>query len=99
MNVPDAPGIAAHITCLAPGSFFNRPDDDKRVAAAIFHHNPAHRWWYFSNMTRDEVLLIVFHDSRRVRPWRVPHTAFQDTSRPDARPRASIEFRSVAYFP
>jgi hypothetical protein len=75
------------------------PDEKQRVAAAIFHHNPAHRWWYFSNMTRDEVLLIVFHDSRRVRPWRVPHTAFRDTSRPDANPRESIEFRTVAYFP
>jgi hypothetical protein len=75
------------------------PDEDQRVAAAIFHHNPAHRWWYFSNMTRDEALLIVFHDSRRVRPWRVPHTAFRDTSRPDANPRESLEFRSVAYFP
>jgi hypothetical protein len=73
-------------------------DENQRVAAAIFHHNPAHRWWYFSNMTRDEVLLLVFHDSRRVRPWRVPHTAFRDTSRPEARPRDSIEFRSVAYF-
>ena len=30
----------------------------------------------------DEALLVVFHD----------------TSRPDARPRESIEFRSVAYF-
>jgi hypothetical protein len=49
-------------------------------------------------MTRDEVLLLVFHDSRRMRPWRVPHTAFHDTSRPDARPRESIEFRSIAYF-
>jgi hypothetical protein len=74
------------------------PDEDKRVAAAIFHHNPDHRWWYFSNMTCDEVLLIVFHDSRRVRPWRVPHTAFHDTSRPEAHPRSSIEFRTVAYF-
>jgi len=74
------------------------PDEDKRIAAAIFHHNPNHRWWYFSNMTRDEVLLLVFHDSRRVRPWRVPHTAFRDTSRPEAHPRESIEFRSVAYF-
>jgi hypothetical protein len=74
------------------------PDEDKKVAAAIFHHNPEHRWWYFSNMTRDEVLLICFHDSRRVRPWRVPHTAFHDTSRPDANPRSSIEFRSIAYF-
>jgi hypothetical protein len=75
------------------------PDEDKAIAAAIFRHNPAHRWWYFSNMTRDEVLLFVFHDSRRKRPWRVPHTAFQDTSRTNAYPRKSIEVRSVAYFP
>jgi hypothetical protein len=74
------------------------PDEHQRIAAAIFHHNPNHRWWYFSNMTRDEALLVVFHDSRRLRPWRVPHTAFHDTSRPDAKPRESIEFRSVAYF-
>ena len=74
------------------------PDEDKAIAAAIFHHNPGHRWWYFSNMTRDEVLLLVFHDSRRIRPWRVPHTAFRDTSRPDAQPRSSIEFRSIAFF-
>jgi len=73
-------------------------DEDKKVAAAIFHYNPAHRWWYFSNMTRDEVLLVTFHDSRRQRPWRVPHTAFHDTSRAEARPRESIEFRSIAYF-
>lgn len=53
---------------------------------------------YLAPRTRDEVLLIVFHDRRRLRPWRVPHTAFRDTSRPDAKPRASIEFRSVAYF-
>jgi hypothetical protein len=74
------------------------PDEDKAIAAAIFQHSPHHRWWYFSNMTRDEALLFLFHDSRRVRPWRVPHTAFHDTSRPDAKQRESIEMRSVAYF-
>jgi hypothetical protein len=73
-------------------------DEHQMIAAAIFHHNPNHRWWYFSNMTRDEVLLLVFHDSRRVQPWRVPHTAFHDRSRPDANRRESVEFRSVAYF-
>jgi len=66
--------------------------------AAIFHHSPAHRWWYFSNMTRDEVLLLKFHDSDRRRAWRVPHTAFFDPSFPDANPRRSIEVRSVAYY-
>jgi hypothetical protein len=74
------------------------PDEDKAIAAAIFQYNPRHRWWYFSNMNRDEALMFAFHDSRRVRPWRVPHTAFHDATRPDARPRESIELRSVAYW-
>ncbi len=74
------------------------PDEDKAIAAAIFQYRPQHRWWYFSNMTREEALVFKFHDSRRVRPWRVPHTAFFDNTRPDARPRESIEARSIAYF-
>lgn len=73
-------------------------DEDEAIAAAIFRHNPLHRWWYFSDMTRNEALLFVFHDSRRVRPWRVPHTAFLDKSRMNAHPRESIELRSIAYF-
>lgn len=74
------------------------PDEDSKPAAAIFHHNPEHRWWYFSHMNRDEVLFIKFHDSDQSRAWRVPHTAFHDPSFPDAKPRASIEVRSVAFF-
>ena len=49
-------------------------------------------------MNRDEVLLIKFHDSRRERPWRVPHTAFYDDSLSNTQLRESIEFRSIAYF-
>jgi hypothetical protein len=74
------------------------PNEDQALAAAIFRYNPQHRWWYFSNMTRDEVVLLKFHDSDRSKALRVPHTAFRDTSFPDARPRESIEVRSVAYF-
>ena len=74
------------------------PNEDQVPAAAIFHYNPNHRWWYFSNMTRDEVVLIKFHDSDRTKALRTPHTAFNDPSFPDARPRESIEVRSVAYF-
>jgi hypothetical protein len=74
------------------------PDEDKALAAAIFRYNPHHRWWYFSNMTRDEVVLLKFHDSDRSKALRTPHTAFHDTSFADARPRESIEVRSVAYF-
>jgi hypothetical protein len=74
------------------------PNEDSALAAAIFRYNAAHRWWYFSHMTRDEVVLIKFHDSDRSRALRTPHTAFRDTTFPDAKPRESIELRSVAYF-
>jgi hypothetical protein len=73
-------------------------NEDEVPGAAIFHYNPAHRWWYFSNMTRDEALLIKFHDSDRSRAWRTPHTAFRDPTFADAKPRSSIEVRTVAYF-
>ncbi|AJP74358.1 hypothetical protein TS85_07885 [Sphingomonas hengshuiensis] len=74
------------------------PGEDEMMAATIFHHNPAHRWWYFPDMTADEVIFIKFHDSDHARAWRAPHTAFHDSSRPDAVTRESYEFRAIAYF-
>jgi hypothetical protein len=79
-------------------AMFAPMDDDSKPAAHIFRHNPDHRWWYFSGMQRDEALLFKFHDSDRTGAWRVPHTAFWDTSLPDAHPRESIECRSIAFF-
>jgi len=72
--------------------------EEDMVAATIFHHSPDHKWWYFPDMTEDEVIFIKFHDSDHSRAWRAPHTAFRDTSRPDANARKSMEFRAVAYF-
>ena len=77
--------------------FAPMPDADQ-LAAAVFRFNPAHRWWYFSSMTRDEVILVKFHDSDRSVAWRTPHTSFWDPSFPDRKVRASIECRSVAFF-
>ena len=74
------------------------PGEESLIAAAIFHYNPDHRWWYFSNMTRDEIVLLKFHDSEPGKALRTPHTAFCDPSFPYARPRESIEFRSFAFF-
>lgn len=74
------------------------PGEESMIAAAIFRYSPEHRWWYFSGMTRDEVVLLKFHDSDRSKALRVPHTAFHDTSLPRANPRHSIEFRSFAFF-
>jgi len=80
-------------TMLAP-----LPDEDLAIKAAVFRHNPDHLWWYFSNMNRDEVILLKFHDSDETKACRVPHTAFHDPSFPDANPRESIEVRTIAYF-
>ena len=86
-ELPDAEAMRAGI-----------PDEDKAMAADIFHYSADHRWWYFSNMHRDEVLMFKFHDSDHSVAWRVPHTAFHDTSFANTVTRESIEFRTVAYF-
>ena len=74
------------------------PGEEEMMSASIFRHNPAHRWWYFPDMTRDEVIFIKFHDSDHSRAWRALHTAFRDTTRPDAVERESMEFRALAFF-
>ena len=85
---------------LPQGDAVSAPIDgeDRLGASALFAFNPAHRWFYYPDMVRDEVIAIKFHDSDRSRAWRAPHCAFHDMSRPDARPRESIEFRVAAYF-
>jgi hypothetical protein len=72
--------------------------EENMAAATIFHHSPEHRWWYFPDMTPDEVVFIKFYDSDHRTAWRCPHTAFRDSSRPDAHERRSIEYRGIAYF-
>jgi len=74
------------------------PGEENMAAATIFHHSPDHRWWYFPDMTPDEVIFIKFYDSSHRGAWRCPHTAFRDTTRPDATQRRSMEFRGIAYF-
>src|SRR5580704_10991002 len=63
-------------------------------------YNPAHRWYWFPRMRRDEALVFKVFDSLadgRAR-W-TAHTAFADpTSPPAARPRESIEIRTLAFF-
>lgn len=64
-------------------------------------YNPAHRWYWFPHMRRDEALVFKTYDSAtdgRAR-W-TAHTAFEDpTAAPHARPRESIEIRTLAFFP
>lgn len=61
--------------------------------------NPEHRWFYFPNMQANEAMLLKCFDSDRSRARFTAHSAFDDpTSPPEARPRESIEVRTLAFF-
>ncbi len=72
--------------------------EEAMLAATIFSHHSGHRWWYFQGMEADDVLLFKFHDSDHSCTWRCPHSAFIDSSAPEANIRESIECRSVAFW-
>ena len=63
-------------------------------------YNPKHHWYYFPRMRREEALVFKVYDSLKDGRARwTAHTAFEDpTSPPNARPRESIEIRTLAFF-
>ena len=63
-------------------------------------HNPAHRWYYVSDMQPHEVLLLKNWDSAGDgRACYTPHTGFRNPAAPpNARPRESIEARTLCVF-
>ena len=63
-------------------------------------YDSAHRWFWFPRMRREEALVFkVFDSLKDGRARWTAHTAFDDpTSPPHARPRESIEIRTLALF-
>ncbi len=63
-------------------------------------HNPDQHWYWFPRMRRDEALVFKVYESLRDGRARwTAHTAFDDpSSPPGARPRESIEIRTLAFF-
>jgi len=63
-------------------------------------YNPRHKWYWLPLMRRDEALVFKVYDSAKDGRARwTAHTAFTDpTSPPNARPRESIEIRTLAFF-
>jgi hypothetical protein len=63
-------------------------------------YNPRHKWYWLPRMRRDEALVFKVYDSEKDGRARwTAHTAFADpTSPPNARPRESIEIRTLAFF-
>ena len=73
---------------------------DRVGEIASVRHDSRHRWVFFSRMTPDEVVLIKCHDTARDGRARLSfHSAFVDPNAPaDAKPRQSIEIRTIALF-
>ena len=63
-------------------------------------YDPGQRWYWFPHMRPDEALVFKVYESLKDGRARwTAHTAFEDpTSPPHARPRESIEIRTLAFF-
>ena len=63
-------------------------------------HNPDHRWHYVPRMRPDEVLVFKLCDTDRHRPQWTAHSSIDEPDTPaDAKPRRSIELRTLAFMP
>jgi hypothetical protein len=74
------------------------PNRVGQTYAIIF--NPAHEWYWFPRQRREEAIVFKVYDSLKDGRARwTAHTAFEDpTTPPNARPRESIEIRTLAFF-
>lgn len=63
-------------------------------------YNPDHQWFWFPLQRREEAIVFKVYDSLKDGRARFSaHTAFDDPSAPpNARPRESIEIRTLAFF-
>jgi hypothetical protein len=99
--VEEAPLAVCDARTIAPGDFVATdllyPDRSGEVYS--MRHGRGHRWFFFPHMQPDEAMLLKCYDSARDRARFTAHSAFDDpTSPPDARPRESIEVRTIAFF-
>ena len=62
-------------------------------------YNPSHKWFWFPRMRREEAIVFKVFDSLKDGARWTAHTAFDDPTAPEnARPRESIEIRTLAFF-
>jgi hypothetical protein len=100
--------VESHPLAMADAQTLS-PDDmivsERRAPGRIgqtyaIKYNPAHKWYWFPRMRREEAYVFkVFDSEKDGRARWTAHTAFDDpTSPPNARPRESIEIRTMAFF-
>ena len=76
-------------------------DDPSRATMCGFNlaHSERHRWYYAPRMRPDEIYAFKLCDSDTSRVQWTGHTSFDDPTSPaDARPRQSIEIRTISFF-
>jgi hypothetical protein len=95
LAIADAPSLAQDDLVISERRYPNRVGQ-----TYVMKYNPRHRWYWFPRMRRDEALVFKVYDSLKDGRARwTAHSAFDDeTAPPNARPRESIEIRTLAFF-
>jgi hypothetical protein len=95
LAIADARSVAPDDFVISERRYPNRIGQTYGIA-----YNPDHQWYWFPRMRRDEALVFKVYDSAKDGRARwTAHTAFDDPTSPaNARPRESIEIRTLAFF-
>jgi hypothetical protein len=95
LAIADARTVSPADFVLSERRYPNRVGQTYAIA-----YNPAHKWYWFPRQARDEALVFKVYDSEKDGRARwTAHTAFDDPTAPaNARPRESIEIRTLAFF-
>jgi hypothetical protein len=95
LAIADARSLAPDDMVVTERRYANRVGQTSAIT-----WNPDHRWYWFPRMRPDEALVFKVYDSLKDGRARfTAHTAFEDpTTPPFARPRESIEIRTLAFF-
>jgi hypothetical protein len=95
LAICDARSVSADDFVISERRYPNRVGQTYAIT-----YNPNHKWFWFPRMRRDEAIVFkVFDSLKDGRARWTAHTAFDDpTSPPNARPRESIEIRTLAFF-
>ena len=95
LAICDARSVADSDLVISERRYPNRVGQTYAIA-----YNPHHKWFWFPRMRREEAIVFkVFDSLKDGRARWTAHTAFDDpTSPPNARPRESIEIRTLAFF-
>ena len=96
------PLAMADARTLSPDNFIisERRYPDRVGQTYAITYNATHKWFWFPRQRREEAIVFkVFDSVKDGRARWTAHTAFDDpTSPPNARPRESIEIRTLAFF-